>query len=59
MVAVSDGKSSPEPARLQLTMELLILQRVDTSTPTISIGPPSESNVNEYLFVFVYRFTKN
>lgn len=45
MVSVSDGKSNPEPARLRLTMELLILQRLDTSTPTTSMGPPAESKV--------------
>lgn len=38
MVTVSDGKSNPEPARLKLTMELLILQRLDTSTPS-SVAP--------------------
>lgn len=46
MVSVSDGKSNPEPARLQLTMELLTLQKLDTSTPTTSTGPPAESKVN-------------
>lgn len=46
MVTVSDGKSNPESARIQLTMELVILQRLDTSTPTApTIGPPSESKV--------------
>ncbi|XP_055308932.1 gamma-1-syntrophin isoform X5 [Sitodiplosis mosellana] len=34
MVNVSDGKSNPEPTRLKLTMELLILQRLDSSTPS-------------------------
>lgn len=44
MVTVSDGKSSPELARIQLTMEMLVLQRVDTSSPTLSTaGPPTES----------------
>lgn len=42
MVSISDGKSNPETARLRLTMELLILQRIDTSTPTASNGPPNE-----------------
>lgn len=46
MVAVSDGKSSPESARIQLTMELLILQRIDTSTPPPVFGPPMESKVS-------------
>lgn len=50
MVSVSDGKSTPEPARLHLTMELLVLQRPDTSSPCPSVGgasaaapPPSET----------------
>lgn len=34
MVHVSDGKSNPEPTRLKLTMELMILQRLDSSTPS-------------------------
>lgn len=34
LVNLSDGKSNPEVARLKLTMELLILQRIDTSTPS-------------------------
>lgn len=42
MVSVSDGKSNPEPTRLRLTMELLVLQKLDTSTPSGSLGPPSE-----------------
>lgn len=46
MVSVSsDGKSNPEPMRLQLTMELLVLQRIDTSTPSASTGPPALSKV--------------
>lgn len=47
MINVSDGKSNPEPARLKLTMELLILQRLDTSTPSTSVGPLVKSKVNE------------
>lgn len=48
MVSVSsDGKPNGEPMRLQLTMELLVLQRIDTSTPTASMGPPAESKVNK------------
>lgn len=47
MVNVSDGKSNHEPARLKLTMELLILQRLDTSTPSTSIGPLAKSKVNK------------
>lgn len=46
MVTVSDGKSCPELARIQLTMELLVLQRIDTTSPTLSTittGPPTES----------------
>lgn len=48
MVTVSDGKSSPEQIRLKLSMELLVLQKWDASvsTPTPSIGPPTESKVN-------------
>lgn len=47
MVSVSnDGKSNAEQMRLQITMELLVLQKVDTSTPTASMGPPAESKVN-------------
>lgn len=45
MVTVSDGKSNPESARIQLTMELLVLQRIDTSSPSVSSGPPTESKV--------------
>lgn len=54
MVNVSDGKSYPEPARLRLTMELLILQRVDTSTPSLSIGPPTESTVCQSIHLIEY-----
>lgn len=44
MVTVSDGKSKPEPVRLHLTMELLILQKLEIVTPTsTNNGPPSES----------------
>ncbi|KAJ6640624.1 Gamma-1-syntrophin [Pseudolycoriella hygida] len=43
MVTVSDGKSQPELVRIQLTMELLILQRMDTSTPPPVFGPPVET----------------
>ncbi len=47
MVVVSDGKTQPEPVRIQLTMELLILQRMDTSTPPpVVFGPPVESKVS-------------
>lgn len=45
MVTVSDGKTQPELVRIQLTMELLILQRMDTSTPPPIFGPPIESKV--------------
>lgn len=38
MVSVSDGKSTPEPARLHLTMELLVLQRIDTASPSPSVA---------------------
>lgn len=38
MVTVSDGKSTPEPARLHLTMELLVLQRIDTASPSPSVA---------------------
>lgn len=37
IVTVSDGKSTPEPARLHLTMELLVLQRQDTASPCPSL----------------------
>lgn len=50
MVNVSDGKSNPEPTRLKLTMELLILQRLDTSTPSTSVGPCVKSKVNKRCF---------
>ncbi|TMW44518.1 hypothetical protein DOY81_010402 [Sarcophaga bullata] len=44
MVNVSDGKSKPEPLRLNLTMELVTLQRLEIVTPTnLQNGPPSES----------------
>uniref|UniRef100_A0A1A9WR78 PDZ domain-containing protein n=1 Tax=Glossina brevipalpis TaxID=37001 RepID=A0A1A9WR78_9MUSC len=44
MVNVSDGKCKPEPLRLNLTMELLTLQRLEIVTPTNpQNGPPSES----------------
>lgn len=52
MVSVSDGKSNPEPARIQLTMELLTLQRLDTSTPTTSMGPPAEAKVSSRVSFF-------
>lgn len=46
MIALSDGKSSPEPARLQLTMEMLVLQRIDTSSPSPSVSlAPTENKV--------------
>ena len=46
MLTVSDGKSKPEPARLRLSMELLTLQKIDTSTPSPNnSGPPIESKV--------------
>ena len=51
MVSVSiDGKTTTEPMRLQLTMENLILQKVDTSTPTASMGPPAESKVTYVVY---------
>ncbi|EDW74015.1 gamma-1-syntrophin [Drosophila tropicalis] len=46
MVHVSDGKCRPEPQRLNLTMELLSLQKLEVVTPTSSShhnGPPMES----------------
>lgn len=47
MVNVSDGKSKPEPLRLNLTMELVTLQRLEVVTPTNPHnGPPMESKVN-------------
>lgn len=47
MVNVSDGKSKPEPLRLNLTMELVTLQRLEIVTPTNQQnGPPSESKVS-------------
>lgn len=47
MVNVSDGKSKPEPLRLNLTMELVTLQRLEIVTPTNpQNGPPSESKVS-------------
>lgn len=48
MVTVSDGKSSPEQIRMKLSMELLVLQKwnASVSTPTMSIGPPTESKVS-------------
>lgn len=52
MVSVSDGKSSPEPARLQLTMELLTLQKLEIVTPSSSIAakkPICDSEVYELL----------
>lgn len=57
MVSVSDGKGYPELSRLRLTMELLILQKVDTSTPSTSIGPPTKASNQhtsiEYLHLYV------
>lgn len=51
MVTVSDGKSSPEQIRMKLSMELLVLQKWDASvsTPTTSIGPPTESKVSIWM----------
>lgn len=49
-VLVSDGKSTPESAKLNLTLELLTLQKLDTSTPTINNEPPSESKVRNHNF---------
>lgn len=47
MVTVSDGKSKPELMRIRLSMELVALQKIDTSTPTSSLanggGPPLET----------------
>ncbi|KAH8347849.1 hypothetical protein KR084_001642 [Drosophila pseudotakahashii] len=45
MVHVSDGKSRPEPLRLNLTMELLSLQKLEVVTPSSCHpnGPPMES----------------
>lgn len=47
MVTVSDGKSKPELMRIRLSMELVALQKLDTSTPTTqntnANGPPVES----------------
>lgn len=46
MVTVSDGKTQPEPVKIHLTMELLILQRMDTTTPPPVFGPPIESKAS-------------
>lgn len=48
MVTVSDGKSKPEPIRLNLSMELVTLQRLEVLTPSSAAaasngGPPAES----------------
>lgn len=57
MVNVSDGKSKPEPLRLNLTMELVTLQRLEIVTPTNpQNGPPSESKVSKF---FKEIFFKN
>lgn len=49
MVNVSDGKCKPEPLRLNLTMELLTLQRLEIVTPTNPHqGPPNESKVSSF-----------
>ena len=50
MVMISDGKSKPELARLHLSMEMITIQKQDTSTPaptptTIISHPPVESKV--------------
>lgn len=58
MVSISDGKSNPETARLRLTMELLILQRIDTSTPTANIGPPNEKVNYYFLFNKIWKFNQ-
>lgn len=52
MVHVSDGKSRPEPLRLNLTMELLSLQKLEVVTPSSCHpnGPPMESKVYIYIF---------
>lgn len=55
---VSDGKSNPAPVRLRLTMELLILQRLESSTPSTSIAPIIESKVKVYWFI-VFRIHKS
>ncbi|XP_059614591.1 gamma-1-syntrophin [Phlebotomus argentipes] len=47
MVTVSDGKSKPELMRLNLSMELVTLQRLEVLTPSSAAagngGPPTES----------------
>lgn len=47
MVMISDGKTKPELARLHLSMEMITIQKQDTSTPvptpTSAIHPPIES----------------
>ncbi|XP_031627381.1 gamma-1-syntrophin-like [Contarinia nasturtii] len=45
MVNVSDGKSNPVLSRLKLTMELLILQRLDSSTPSAILSINSEERM--------------
>ncbi|XP_052872295.1 gamma-1-syntrophin isoform X1 [Anopheles cruzii] len=47
MVMISDGKSKPELARLHLSMEMITIQKQDTTTPaptpTNATHPPIES----------------
>ncbi|GAB0095069.1 Syntrophin [Sergentomyia squamirostris] len=46
MVTVSDGKSKPELMRVNLSMELVTLQRLEVLTPSSAAangGPPAES----------------
>lgn len=39
MVTVSDGKSEPQPARIQLSMEVLTLQKEELLFINQSAGP--------------------
>jgi hypothetical protein len=61
MVLVSDGKSKPELVRLHLSMEVLSLQKLDTSVPqqqqiptsvtsnlSVNNQAPVESKVSHY-----------
>ncbi|CAH1400805.1 unnamed protein product [Nezara viridula] len=46
MVKVSDGKTRPTPMRLQLSMEILKLQKEESSPPNHNVRPtPSDSRV--------------
>lgn len=62
MVNVSDGKGNPEPNRLKLSAELLILQRLDTSTinSEVKFNCISGERINIYMhkediYICMYR----